>query len=326
MQKQGKRNWSMTNKQHNIYENLWQQAHTIFDWRTHHQGKRGHARYRDGVRAFCKHLAIEYGSKNFKNMNDKHLKSFVKASNDSGISSSALKTDLSAIRKLHVMLPKKRFKQLEIDNKKLGVKDRQSIGVDRAWTNNEVASAIKHAKVNGRKDVQWAIQCARAIGLRIEETTALTKSQLREALTNNMLHLTKTKGGIKRDVPMNGGAERTFRDMIANAKNEQIFLGHGKTHKQAMKSIQNWIFNHRERFTENSIDVVGESNQMYQQDLKFDFERQNLTYHGLRHAYARGQYNKSMKYLSNSKKTREYVAQLLGHGRDDVTRIYLPRL
>jgi len=321
MKEQGNRDWSMTDKQQNIYENLWQQAHKIFDWRTNHQGHRGHERYRDGVRAFCKHLAIEYGSKNFKNINDKHLYSFVEASNASNISSSALKTDLSAIRKLHAMLPKKRFKVLETNNKKLGVGQRKNIGVDRAWKNSEVAQAIEHAKVTERQDVQWSIQCARSLGLRMEEVTAITKSDLRTALTNGYVHLTKTKGGIPRDVPLNPGAKRTFREMIANGKQEKIFIEHGRTHKQAMKSIQNWIHNHRDVFT--NVDASDEQKQTYHKTLAIDYERKNLTFHGLRHAYARAQYASALKKTSQTQVARQRVATLLGHGRDDVTRIYL---
>src|SRR5699024_267453 len=320
---QGYRNWTMTKKQQNIYENLWEQAHKIFDWRTHHQARRGNERYRNGVSAFCKHLAINYGSKNFKNINDKHLKSFVKASNESNISSRALKTDLAAIRKLHLMLPKKRFKELETNNTKLGVEKRQNIGVDRAWKNSEVAKSIEHAKITNRQDVKWSIQCARSLGLRIEETTALTKSQLREALTNKYIHLVKTKGGIKRDVPLNGGAERTFRDMIANAPNEEIFIGHGKTHKQVMKSIQNWIYNHRDIFTEEIPSL--QTDDQYKNELNIDYQRKNLTFHGLRHAYARNQYEIVKKHISNKKEARKHVAKLLGHGRDDVTKIYLKK-
>src|SRR5699024_1819268 len=174
---QGDRDWIMTEKQQNNYNNLWEQAHKIFDWRTHHQARRGNERYRNGVSAFCKHLAIHYGSKNFKNINDKHLKSFVKASNESNISSRALKIDLAAIRRLHLMLPKKRLKQLRKDNSKLGAEKRQNTGLDRAWRKSGVSTAIEHTKVTGRPDVRWAIQCARSLGLRIEERTALTKSQ-----------------------------------------------------------------------------------------------------------------------------------------------------
>src|SRR5690625_7731840 len=113
----------MDNKQQNIYQNLWNQVHRIFDWRTHHQGKRGNERYRDGLNAFCKHLAIHYRSKNFRNISDKHLASFVEASQKAGISSSTMKTDLSAIRKLHSMVPKTRYnltsknKDFQIDRK-----------------------------------------------------------------------------------------------------------------------------------------------------------------------------------------------------------------
>lgn len=321
MQNQGKRDWKMTEKQQNIYENLWKQAHKIFDWRTHHQGKRGTERYREGVRAFCKHLAIKYCSKNFKNISDKHLISFVQASKETGISSSTLKTDLSGIRKLHSMLPKTRYK-LTTDNKELGVEKRQTVGIDRAWRDNEVSKAIEHAKVTGRQDVAWAIQCARSLGLRIEETTALTKTQIREAVTNGYIHLTKTKGGILRDVPLNERAEQVMREMLVNGKDEKIFIGHGRTHKQAIKSIQNWIYNHRDIFTEKQT-LVTEKDEQYQKQLKIDYERPNLTMHGLRHAFTREQYENTLKSGKSPKEARKHVSELLGHGRDDVTRIYL---
>lgn len=278
----------MTKSQQNIYENLWEQVHRIFDWRTHHQGKRGTERYRNGVNAFCKHLAIKYRSKNFRNISDKHLASFVQVSQDAGISASIMKTDLSAIRKLHSMVQKTRYR-LTSDNKELGVEQRKNVGIDRAWRDSEVSKAIDHAKVMGRKDVDWAIRCARTLGLRIEETTALTKTQIRAALTNGHIHLRKTKGGILRDVPLSDRAERVLREMLANGKNERIFIGHGRTHTQAIKSIQNWVYNHREIFTEKQISIT-EKDKNYQKQLQIDYERQNLTFHGLRHAFAREQY------------------------------------
>src|SRR5699024_5260404 len=116
MKKQGKRDWFMNKKQANMYQNLWNQVHKIFNWRTHHQGKRGNERYREGLRAFSKHLAIHYQSKNFKNISDKHLTSFVEASKDAGMGTSTIKTDLASIRKLHSMLPKKRHHLTENNN------------------------------------------------------------------------------------------------------------------------------------------------------------------------------------------------------------------
>jgi len=321
LQGQGNRDWKMNEKQQNIYKNLWDQVHKIFDWRTHHQGKRGTARYRDGVNAFCKHLAIHYRSKNFRNISDKHLASFVEASQKAGISSSTMKTDLSAIRKLHSMVPKTRY-NLTSKNKDFQIEQRKNVGIDRAWKNSEVSKAINQAKVMGRKDVEWAIGCARTLGLRIEETTALTKTQIREALTNGYIHLTKTKGGIKRDVPLNDRAERVLREMLAEGKSERIFISHGRTHTQAIKSIQNWVYNHRDIFTEKQQSVT-ESDKNYQKQLKIDYERPNLTFHGLRHAFAREEYNNIRKDGKSPQTARKQVSKMLGHGRDDVTRIYL---
>ncbi|USK35161.1 hypothetical protein LIT25_07530 [Bacillus sp. F19] len=51
----------------------------------------------------------------------------------------------------------------------------------------------------GRKDIEWAIRIAESMGLRLEEVTALTRSQLRSAFRNGYLALTTTKGGIPRD-------------------------------------------------------------------------------------------------------------------------------
>lgn len=319
-EKMGKRDWEMTPRQQNIYKNLLEQAHRIFDWRTHHQGKRGTERYRNGVKAFSKHLAIEYGSKNFKNISDKHLESFIKASQDAGVTASTIKTDLAAIRKLHNLLPKTRNK-LSADNKNLGAEKRKIVGVDRAWKNSEVLKASNLASSMGRKDVNWAIRCARTLGFRIEEATALTKSQIREALSLGQIHLTKTKGGIPRDVPLNKGAERVLREMLTEAKQENIFTYHGHTHTQAIKSIQNWIQNHREIFTEEN--EINEHSAEYETQLGIDFQRPNLTFHGLRHSYARWQYEKGLKSGMNAKEARLFVSTQLGHGRDDVTRVYL---
>jgi len=45
----------------------------------------------------------------------------------------------------------------------------------------------------------------------------------------------------------------------------------------------------------------------------------------LRHAYARERYQERMDGGMEQKQARTEVAELLGHGRDDVTRVYLRR-
>lgn len=86
-----------------------------------------------------------------------------------------------------------------------------------------------------------------------------------------------------------------------------------------MQSIKNWIYNNRSILTENVI--VGDGT--YEKQLEIDFTRPNLTFHGLRYAYSRVEYEKKIEREYELLDARKEVAALLGHGKDAVTRIYL---
>jgi len=51
-----------------------------------------------------------------------------------------------------------------------------------------------------------------------------------------------------------------------------------------------------------------------------------MTFHGLRHTCAAEWYKKYIESGDSELQAREKVSNLLGHGRDDVTRIYLASL
>lgn len=316
-----KRNWQLTVKQVNNYKNLCRQIDKVFDYRTHHQGKRGTERYRAACYEFAKHLSKEYNSSNFRNVRDKHLESFVKASQKDGLSAASIKTDLAGIRKLHAMLPETRYKleDAKIANKKFELEKRVIIGVDRAWSKEEINLAVLRAQSMGRNDVEWSIRIAESTGTRLEEVTALTRSQMRSALQNGYLGLKTTKGGIPRDIPLNEFSKGVFREILSDWKvPEKIFVAHGNAHHQSMKSIQNWIFNNREYFT-----LAHRTDHQYTKKMNIQKEYKNLTFHGIRHQYARNQYYDRMKSGQTVLQARKEVAILLGHGRDAVTKVYL---
>ena len=79
-----------------------------------------------------------------------------------------------------------------------------------------------------------------------------------------------------------------------------VFLRNGDKTHLAMKRLQCFIAYHRKEFTENQI-----------------------TFHGLRHTYAHEKYSEFISIGKNEKESRRMVSELLGHHRDDVTRIYL---
>ena len=70
--------------------------------------------------------------------------------------------------------------------------------------------------------------------------------------------------------------------------------------KMQLKRLQCFIAYHRKEFTENKI-----------------------TFHGLRHTYAHEKYDEFIRIGKNDAEARRCVSELLGHHRDDVTRIYL---
>ena len=313
-----KRNWKLTAKEQAIFNNLWSQVVSIFNYTNHQQGYRGTERYRNGLRAFCKHLDIKYRSKNFRNLQDKHLISFIEESIAAGVDISTLKTDLSAIIKLHKLIPKTRYK-LTVGNDLLGVEKRTKKQIDRAWTANEYHTAINLALLMNRNDVVWSVKLARNCGVRLEECTALTKIQLKEALNQDFLSLKNTKNGILRDIPLDQNARMVISYILKEAATERIFVYHGRNHQQAKKSIQNWIINNRSKVTEQSGPEHGRLDHHKNDTIL----RTKLTYHGLRHSFARERYGEFISKGFSSQTSRKLVAEQLGHGRDDVTLIYL---
>ena len=131
----------------------------------------------------------------------------------------------------------------------------------------EFNEAYGLARSQCNDQIAWALGIARVFGLRVEETTGLYRGQLVDTLNNGYLSLTKTKGGIPRDVPINypPHTRRLFEKIVTTVDTPLIFIGHGRTQKQAITRIHNWIYTHRNKFSTN--------------------DQRKLTYHGIRYTY-----------------------------------------
>ena len=98
---------------------------------------------------------------------------------------------------------------------------------------------------------------------------------------------------------MQGYVWRNVSGLIPTMEEKLFVRPSDKTHL-AMKRLQCFIAYHRKSFTDRRI-----------------------TFHGLRHTYAHEQYDKFIQQGYSDYKARKLVSELLGHHRDDVTRIYL---
>src|SRR5699024_2820072 len=264
----------------------------------------------------------EFELRNLRNISNKHLRTFAEHRMRQGKEISTVKGDLSAIRKLHSKIDNARY-TLEKDNSKLGVKNREVVRndkniYDKAWTEQEYNDAREHALNKGFNDAEVAMRLARTRngGLRIEEVTSLSKQQINEALRTG--HTTiRGKGGIWRTTYAESKEYRqALIDALGQAKSERVFLKHGRDHKQAIARIRNFI--NRERHNWSTVEYDNENG-----GGDNGREKSRNTLHGLRHSFAREQYNNRIKKGLTEKQARKEVAKLTGHGRDEITKIYL---
>lgn len=306
----------MNKRQQNLFNNLVSQIERVKKENVR-QGSSGKDRYETSQRNFAKHLATKYGSQSFKNIRDQHIESFLKERIErDDVTLTTLKNDLSAIRKLHVNVNAKNeisenkvFEDI-LSSARVGASNDE---IDRAWTEDEYNDALSVAEnmPDDRSDVINALKMARHFGTRVEEVVRLNKQQLREALNKGYLHLKITKNNIPRDIPVENEQQReALQEVLNNAKNERIFVTHNRTYTQAMQRIQDWVYNHRDKFQDKATQVGHR-------------EKSDCTFHGLRHKYAREQYNKNVRDGLTERQARIQVSHKLGHGRDEVTKIYL---
>lgn len=261
-------------------------------------------RYYQSVERFARHLADKFNLQKFANISDKHLQSYIDELKTKGLSASTIKTDLSAIRMYHDATPYARNKLSP--NEKFNLEKRAFGGVNRKWSDLEYKNMVQLARDLGRPDVANILTLGREAGLRIHEVTRLDYATASRGLQNGVLRV-KGKGGLERDVPLRPKAMEALREAVGRVRRgEKLFVdtaGGQKTH-QVIKSVQDFIYNHRDKIQESD-------------------RESDLTFHGLRHSYASEEYQMRIDSGMEEKEAREEVSRLLGHGRDDVTRIYL---
>ena len=214
------------------------------------------------------------------------------------MAASTVKTELAAIRFFHDNMP---YTRNELpSNKRLQLAKRSFGGVDRTWTNREFNIIVGIAIENNHNDFVSIMTLARYAGLRLEECFRIDTNDAKRALEEGRLYV-KGKGGLTRYVPINESISIILRNTLRTTPiGQKLFVRPSDKTHLAMKRLQCFIAYHRKSFTDRRI-----------------------TFHGLRHTYAHEQYDKFIQQGYSDYKARKNVSELLGHHRDDVTRIYL---
>jgi integrase/recombinase XerD len=264
---------------------------------------------------FIRFLADHYGTQNLANMSGRHIADYVEERQAEGKAASMVNDDLSSIRYFHNQFGPNATRHAIPNNTNLSEKYGVSLaarvygGVNRRWTWAEVNRMIDLALRRGRYDVSHIIQLASGLGLRIHEGIRLSRGNAMTALRSGKLHV-KGKNGLKRDVPLRADMSQLLRAILATVPGNadtKLFVPEGKKAHEVIQSIQAFISNYRDGVADPGARP----------------DNVKMTAHGLRHLYAFERYQEFIAEGFNPTAARLKVAMLIGHSREDITRIYL---
>ena len=233
------------------------------------------------------------------------MEAYVKLLHERGRSAAYIKTELSAIRLFHDLIPEPRYKLPK--NDALDLERRRFGEVDRTWTAQEFAQMRLRAIVQGHDDFADMLALIRNTGLRLHECARLDTAACENATKTGFLTV-KGKGGKFRSVPLNDAAFEILRRLLSITRRGcKLFVPDVVKTDAVMNQLEQFIIRNRENKRDSGNTAT-------------------LTVHGLRHTWAAEQYRALVAAGSTAYEARKQVSRWLGHERDSVTKIYLASL
>lgn len=288
----------------NHYRNLLAQVDKLH--RHNRQGSyKTRARYYEAMLRFIHFLADVFRLERLANIAPKHIYAYVVYLQEHGRSASTIKTDLSAIRFFHDQIPNTRYELPE--NHDLCLNSRTFGDVDRTWSKKEFERMHALTIQQGREDFASVLLLGRYAGLRVHECFRIDTATAVKAVKEKALTI-KGKGGLVRIVPLEDILTiRLQRHLKETPRGHKLFVADAQQTHEAIKALQAFIW-------------------FYRSCVQDEGSERPLTFHGLRHTYAAEKYQVFIQNGKTPYEARKAVSKLLGHGRDDVTRIYLASL
>jgi len=284
-------------------------------------------RYIEAGERFIRFAAENFRLKKLQNIQNKHIEAYVKFLKVKGRADKYIKNELSAVRYIHRQIPQTSHVLDDGNkaNKKYGLQSTPDGRAERAWTEQEIEKMKAKAYETGNIKIAQVVEAARATGMRLDEAASLRRHEVENALQTATLRLKNTKGGRPRDIPLSPRAIHILGEAIKILpRGGYVFTPENKKVHEFKKIVQDFICKHRDKIQDK--DRLNSAHNITQES------RGALSFHGLRHSFAREfLHNKFEEKLesglnkeSAEKETRLELAEVLGHGREEVTYIYAP--
>lgn len=273
-------------------------------------------RYAETGQRFVKWVQPQFKMQKLANLSDKHLVAYAKHLRTQGCTDKYIKNELSGLRYIHSITPHTRHElgySAKI-NKEAGLESTPNYRAsqkNQAWTREEVDKFAAEAQANGRPKLAKMIKITHETGTRLEEVTTLRRGQVEDALRTGKLHLVNTKGGRPRDVPLSSEARRLLADSIQSVpRGAYVFVPPDIPIHKFKSQCQDYIHRYRDKIQDPARSK--------------DPSRSELHFHGIRHAYAQEKYRSLREQGLDDHEAREKLAEMLGHGREEITYVYVP--
>ena len=262
-------------------------------------------RYYEAMQRFCRFLADSYHLQKLANISGKHLVAYVRHLQEKGKAASTIKTELAAIRFWHDKLGEAKYKlpSNEDLSDQAPLERRKLQGIDRHWTPEQFTAFVTACREADRTDYADIATLTYYVGLRIHEVCRLDTAAV-EAWERSGLLTVKGKGGRVRSVPVTAAAaKQALRDRRAAVqRGHKLFVPDDVATDAYIYDFQAFLREHRPDQGGNPYP---------------------LTHHGMRHSYAARQYREALDGGATEYRAKLEVSKLLGHGRADVTDVYL---
>lgn len=281
-------------------------------------------RYISGQKRFISFVAKEFKLQKLTNVKNRHLEKYVEFLKENDKSDKYIKNELSAIRFFHNHTSGTKYELMDSRNfnKEMNLGSTPDGRADRAWSEKEIIKMKDKAVEINRPEIAKIVEVVRATGLRLDEVCNIRWDHINNALKTDKLTLdgSITKGGVSRSISLTERAGKILEKSIEGVNRGEyvftpkVFVENHTIHKFE-KSIQNFIGYHRQGIQNKDRSSTGHN--------LSNNEKGALTVHGLRHSFAREQYLSLRDKGLNKSDARIEVSNMLGHGRDSVTYIYL---
>lgn len=263
-------------------------------------------RYYEAMKRFCAFLADAFRLQKLSNVNGRHLTAYILKLQDDGKAPSTIKTDLAAIRFFHDLMNAK-YKLPDNEELKVALQRRTFGGVDRTWSREEFSRMLAEALRLGREDYVTILYLARYAGLRIHECfridTAIAAGPVREGAIT-----IKGKGGLVRTVPLHPLlVSRLELHLQTTPRGHKLFVPDDMETHTAIQPPAGVY---------SDLQALHPGRRL---GASHDLPRPPPC---LRSEW----YQERIAAGATPYEARKAVSRLLGHGRDDVTKIYLASL